>query len=108
MQAPVFVKSYNLLKWLSGRVNNFPKGHRQLQGKRIYQHGSDLCEHVLLALKGFDRPFNIEKADAALACLILQIRLAYEISLFKENQMIFAMKESEEIGRMIGGWIKRS
>jgi hypothetical protein len=105
--APLFTKTYDLVLWLSGRRASFPKSQRFALAARIMEQGYVALEAVTLALKGFDRPDNVERADAAFALLRVYLRLAADQKLLRARQLTFVVGRLEELGRMVGGWRKK-
>ncbi len=106
-EAPLFAKSYDFVLWLDERTERFPKSQRFGFAVRIMGHATAVLDGITLALKGFERPENVDRADQALALLRVQLRLAADRELLKQSQFAFAIERAEEIGRMIGGWKKR-
>ena len=106
-EAPLFAKTYDFVLWLDERTERFPKSQRFGLAARIMRHGTDALEAITLALKGFDRADNVDRADQSLALLRVHLRLATDRALLKQTQLVFAIGRTEELGRMIGGWKKR-
>ena len=105
--APLFTKTYDLVLWLGGRTGSFPKSQRFGLAARIMNQAYAALEAITLALKGFDRPDNVERADAAFALLRVYLRLAADQKLLRTRQLTFVIGRLEELGRMVGGWRKR-
>ena len=106
-EAPLFAKTYDLVLWLDARTSAFPKHQRFGLAARIMGHAHDALEALTLALKGFDKLDNVDRADRALALLRVQLRLATDLKLLRHRQLQFAIGRIEELGRMVGGWRKR-
>jgi len=66
-----------------------------------------LLEHVVLALKGFEREEQVERADRAAALLRIHLRLALDLGQLDEDQFLHLASELDGIGRQIGGWQRR-
>lgn len=106
-EAPLFTKAYDLVVWLTKRVLSFPKSHRFGLAARIMENSHAALEGVTLALRGFDRLEQVERADAALALLRVYLRLACDLHLLRTQQLYHAIERIEELGKMIGGWQKK-
>ncbi|MBN2494268.1 MAG: diversity-generating retroelement protein Avd [Deltaproteobacteria bacterium] len=105
--APLFTRTYDLVLWLSERTESFPRSQRFGLAARIMAQAHGALESITLALRGFDREDNVERADAALALLWVYLRLACDRKLVRRRQLGFAIERIEELGRMVGGWKKR-
>ncbi|MFH1176188.1 MAG: diversity-generating retroelement protein Avd [Acidobacteriota bacterium] len=106
-EAPLFTRLYSLTAWLTERTQKFPKSQRFGLAARIDDSAYTALEGVTLALRGFDRVDNLDRADAALAVLRVYLRLATDARLLQKKQLLFAIAGVDEVGRMIGGWKKR-
>ncbi|MBI2376738.1 MAG: diversity-generating retroelement protein Avd [Deltaproteobacteria bacterium] len=107
LEAPLFTKTYDLVLWLDERTEQFPKSQRFGAAARLTRHAVEALEAITLALRGFERPENVDRADAALALLRVHLKLAADRHLISERQMLHALGRVEELGRMLGGWRKR-
>ena len=106
-EAPLFVKTYDLVVWLTQRTLTFPKQHRFGLAARIMEQAHQALESVTLALRGFERIENVERADAAFALLRVYLRLARDLELLRSQQLFHAIARIEELGKMLGGWQKK-
>ena len=93
-EAPLSVRTFDLAAWLLGHpgdtdVTTVP--------------ALALLDAVVLAAKGFDRERNLDAADEAAAVLRVRVRLAHQLGVIDERQLLFAAKELDEIGRQLGG-----
>jgi len=48
----------------------------------------------------------LENADTKLSLLKLLFRLAYDLKIIDQRKSINLQEQLQEIGRMLGGWIK--
>lgn len=99
-QAPLFVDAKRLCAWL---LQNFDQCDSVL-GRRIAATSLDLLRAVTLALKKRDREEQIERADEELIALRVELRLAEQVGLLDEDQLLYALEEADKIGRQLGGW----
>jgi hypothetical protein len=101
-QAPLFVQSFEL----GSRVLREVDGGGAL-GASLHRDTLALLDHVVLALKGFDREDHLDRADALATLLRVRLRLAVRVTLISEGLMLALTRELDEIGRQIGGWLRR-
>jgi hypothetical protein len=106
--APLYVRCYDLARWLLERTARFPKGQRFVLAARIEAAAFDLLESVAIALQEREgRAARLRRADEALTRLRLCVRLAGDLDLVRGSQADFAHGELTEIGRMLGGWRRK-
>ena len=100
-QAPVFVQAFDVAAWLLRQV----KGGDALP-QAVHRDALAMLDHVVLALKGVDRAHHVDRADAVNAVLRVRLRLAHEVGLLNERQLLYVAGELDEIGRQLGGWLR--
>ncbi len=103
-EAPLFARCMALCRWLFERFGAQPTA---LLGRTIEGDALRLLDHVVLALKNFEREENVDGADADLVLLRVHLRLAHEVGLIDERQFVHVTGETTEIGRQIGGWQRK-
>jgi len=105
--SPIFAKTYDFLLWLVPQTLKFPKSQRFVLAQRL--HGSALAFYELLIRARKVRP-NLSilvDADVELEKVRLYLRLAHEGNLLSAGQYEHASRSVVEIGRLLGGWLKR-
>lgn len=106
---PIVEKHYEFCAWLIEKVGKFPKDQRFLLGDRIERHALDILEMLIEASLTSSRDGKAEilrGANVRLEHLRYMMRLAKDGKFININSFHFACERMEEIGRMIGGWIK--
>jgi hypothetical protein len=107
----LYYKIFKLIKYLFGVVKNFPKEHKYSLGKEILNL-SWSCIDLVIGINNLEkknRYLKIKKLSIAFDCLKIRIRLTQEIKLISEKQFCHIQTYyMEEIGEMIGGWLKWS
>lgn len=106
---PIVEKHYEFCAWLIEKVEKFPKDQRFLLGDRIERHALDILEMLIEAALTLSRDGKAEilrGANVRLEHLRYLMRLAKDGKYININSFHFACERMEEIGRMIGGWIK--
>lgn len=108
--SPIFVKTYDLLKWLVPCTLRFPREHRFMLASRIQTNGYELQRALLVAVKAGNPREEAEalrRADVELAELRLNLRLANDLELLEARGYEHACRLTDEVGRLLGGWQKK-
>ena len=105
----VIDRMYELVKWFLGRLAKFPRSHRYGLGQRIEAHLYGIFEELIRAkyAAGPKKTRGLEVANRDLEVLRLLTRLAHELKLLPHKSHEYAIREMNEIGRMVGGWLKQ-
>jgi hypothetical protein len=106
--APLYVRCYDLARYVLERTARFPKNQRFVLATRMESAAFNLLEAVAIALQERDgRGALLRRADDALTRLRLSVRLAGDLELLRQTQVDFVHGELTEIGRMLGGWRRK-
>ena len=106
-ELPIFVKWVAFLKWLLPTVDKFPKRVRFTFADRITHLALDLVEDLVEARYTRNKQTILKRANLRLEKLRVLLRLCRETGYLSHNSHEFAMRAINEIGRMLGGWIKQ-
>ncbi len=108
LDIPIFHRIYDLYKLLHSYQTKIPKSERYTLWQK--------CENTTLALlevliesgqrKGEDRTLSLHAISNKLDLLKVLIRLAKDTRTIDNSQYLEIQTVIQEIGRMIGGWIK--
>ena len=104
----VITKSYDLIRWSCHHTGRFPRNHRFVLGERIERNLYDLLETLVKAKYIRERVPLLRQANLTLEVLRFQVRLAKDLQCLKTVSYVFATKAIDEIGRLVGGWLKSS
>jgi hypothetical protein len=104
----VITKTYDLILWSCNHTSRFPRNHRFVQGERLERNLYDLLEILIRAKYTRQRQPLLEQANMMLEILRFQTRLAKDLQCLKVDSYSFAAKAIDEIGRLVGGWLKSS
>jgi hypothetical protein len=104
-ESPIFVKTDQMLAWLMGCTEKFPKSHRFRMAKRIEDPGFAFQEHILAAVTT-NRTDRLAAADVQLALLKRRLRMAHEMKLIDLRQYEHVARLTTEVGRLLGAWTK--
>jgi hypothetical protein len=105
----IFVKVYDLLRWLLPKSEQFPKLYRNTVTQRLMDAALDLQEALndAQSQRNQQRLTALRKADASLAKLRIYLRLTHHWQWLNHGQYQHASEMEAEIGRLIGGWIRQ-
>ena len=105
---PIFKKTYELYKEFYGLRNSVPRQDRYTIWQRCENVMLDILEGILSAsqLSKCEKLPILEKVSLKLNFLRVFLRLMKEIKSLDTKKYIFLEEDVDEIGRMLGGWIK--
>ena len=105
----IFTKTYDLLTWLMSITEGFPKSQRFVLAKRLQDAALDFYELIVRARRVPDRAEVLFEADLKLEQLRLYVRLCADpkLKLLNPSQYEHGARLIDEIGRLLGSWIKR-
>ena len=75
-------------------------------GERIERNLYSLLETLIQAKYTKNRQRLLEQANLTLEILRFQMRLAKDLQCLKVESYGFAAKSIDEIGRLVGGWLR--
>lgn len=99
---------YEIYKSLNSINDKLPKLKRYSLGTSTEQTALTLLEQLLMA-KYAPKPHKatyLLKAQAQLETLRFKLRLYLELRLVNETRILQTQAKLQEIGRMLGGWLK--
>ena len=105
----VLDRTYELVKWFMGHLAKFPRSHRYGLGDRIERRLFDILENLILARYSADnvRREALTRTNIDLEVLRILSRLANELVFLPHKSHEYAVRELNEIGKMVGGWLKQ-
>ena len=102
----IITKTYDLILWSCNHTSRFPRQHRFVLGERLERTLYDLLEALIQAKYRRDRKDLLDAANLKLEILRFQIRLAKDLQCLQAKSYEFASKQINEIGKLVGGWLK--
>lgn len=108
-ESPIFVRSYDLLKWLLHATERYPRSQRFVLAQRLQVAAFDLQDALVAAGRGSGdaRRRSLDTADYHLARLRLYLRLSLDMQWLSMGQYEHASRMLDEIGRLLGGWQRK-
>lgn len=104
----IITKTYDLILWSCNHTGKFPRNHRFVLGERIERNLYDLLEVLIGAKFNRNRQDLLAQANLILEILRFQMRLAKDLQCLKVESYGFAAKAIDEVGKLVGGWLKGS
>ncbi len=105
---PALEAAYQFALWLAPTVEKFPRTYKFALGDRILQAAYDVIERLLEATYSRDRRAPLTAANLLLQKLRLFCRMALDLHHLDQRRFEFAIRSIDEIGRLVGGWMKAS
>lgn len=102
----VITKTYDLVLWSCQHISRFPRNHRFVLGERLERNLYELLETLIQARYTRERQPLLVRANLILEVMRFQVRLAKDLQCLRVNSYGHAAKAIDEIGQLVGGWIK--
>jgi hypothetical protein len=106
-ESPLFARAYDLLRESCIQSERMPRSRRAVLGRRMEEAAFDLHAALVAASKARDPRPQLAQADAALQRWRICLRLGTDLALFSQGRMEELMKLVAEVGRLLGGWLKK-
>lgn len=105
---PVFTLLSELLAWTLDRTGVFPKSHRFTIGQRVDNFTLDALECCLEAIysPSAGKRAHLTRLNLLLEKLRVFWRIAHQREWLSQPQLFFVIRKVDEIGRMVGAWLK--
>jgi len=103
---PIIVKTYNLTHWYIEKLSRLPRNHRFTLGEKIQNTLLDLLILLSDAIYSKDKKRLLNEANKELEKLRILSRLLKDLKLLPTDNYRFVSVSIEEIGKMLGGWMK--
>ncbi|MBI4671259.1 MAG: diversity-generating retroelement protein Avd [Chloroflexi bacterium] len=107
-ESPIFAKTYDFILWLLPHTRKFPKEQRFSMAQRLEDTAFAFQDLILRAAKTKSPRRFLVEADIELDKLRFQIRLCLDLNLLSPKQYEFAATQIVEIGKLLGGWLKKT
>ena len=103
---PIIVKTYNLTRWYIEKLSRLPKNHRFTLGEKIQNSLLNLLMFLSDAIYSKEKKRLLNEANKELEKLRILSRLLKDLKLLPIDNYRFVSSSIEEIGKMLGGWMK--
>jgi len=105
-ESPIFTRTYDLLRWLLPATVKFPRQQRFVLAEAVQRTALSFQETLIEAAHDPQPRPVLRRADVTLTKLRFYLRLCRDLELFSVKQYAHAARLVDEIGRLLGGWIK--
>ena len=105
---PIFKKNYELYKLLYSLKVSIPKQDRYTLWQRVENISLEIVEMFFEAVTLYkeEKVSVLQKASLKLDLLRFFVRLAHETKVIDGKKYTTIQQQIDEVGRMLGGWIK--
>jgi len=104
----IFEKIYEIILWLYPTVNKFPKSQRFVLGQHIENTILEILTGIIEANQHKYKVPYLKKISVKLDKLRILLRLSKDLKFISLRQYKFICTKVNEVGRMLGGWLKSS
>ena len=106
-ELPVIQKTYDLILWYVPLLNKMPRDHKFGLGDRIATNLYQILEELIEARYSKERMSLLRAVNVRVEKLRYQTRLMKDFSVFDVRRFEYASGFILEIGKMVGGWMKK-
>ena len=103
---PALEAMYRFLLWLVPTIEGFPRSQKFMLGDRIQSIALAVLEALIEATYSRSRDRQLSEANLGLEKLRVLFRLAKDLRHLDARRYEHAARSLDEVGRMVGGWIK--
>ena len=104
---PVFWRWSEFVRWLLPTTGKFPKRVRFTLSTRIDNLALDIVEDLVEARYARHKTEKLQRINLKLERLRVLLRIGHDMQYLPHKSFEFAVRSVDEVGRMIGGWIKQ-
>ena len=87
-------------------MEKFPRSQKFILGDRIQSTALDVLERLIEATYTRSRAKTLQAANLGVEKLRILFRLATDLRILDLRRYEFAARSLDEIGRLIGGWLR--
>lgn len=104
----IFQKLYDLILWMYPLINKFPKKQRFVLGQQLENTLLDILKGIIQANQERNKLETLKQVSIDLDKFRILFRLAKDLKFMSIRQYKFGAEKINEIGKLLGGWIKVS
>jgi hypothetical protein len=106
-EMPILVKWMDLLEWLLPVMAGYPRKVRHTFAERIEGLLLDIFEDLISARYSREKVPRLREINLRMERLRLLLRLSHKLHYLSHNTYERAIRDINEAGRMLGGWIRQ-
>lgn len=103
---PALEKWYQFVRWLLPAVEKLPRSHKFTLGERLVAGALNVLDGLIEATYSKNATPALLQVNLALEKLRFLLRLTADLQLMDLRKHEFAARAVDEVGRLVGGWIK--
>ncbi len=103
----VLTRTDDFIKWFLPKLEKFPRNYKFLFGDRLVQIQLDLLEHLIEAYYRKEKLPYLRAANIELEKLRHLLQICTEMRFLSLDQFEYASRSLNQIGSMVGGWIRQ-
>lgn len=107
-EVPAVTKLYDIILWLMPQIEKFPRGLKFTVGDRIVENLLDSLETLLEAVYTKEKGLHLRRLNLQIEKIRYLIRLSKDLRAMSIKQYGYISGEINELGRMVGGWVKNA
>jgi hypothetical protein len=108
-EIPVLPLLYDFIVWYTAKISQYPKKYKYSIGERILNVLLDILEALIEArFSSGKKAHFLRRANLGLEKLRFLLRLSKDIFAVNLKSYEYAIRQIDEMGRMVGGWEKHS
>jgi len=105
-QLIIYQKFYDMMVYSFPIVSRFPKDQRFVLGQQIQNQMLDIGKMIIHANKLKQKKGKLYDIDIELEKLRMLVRIAKDLGFLTTRKYGHHCERLEEIGRLLGGWLK--
>jgi hypothetical protein len=106
--SPIFSRTYDLMLWLIPHTLKFPRSQRFVLGRAVPDTLLRFQELLIEATRSKTPSEKLTQADTQLQKLRFYLRLCRDLNLFTLGQYEHVTRLEVEVGKLLGGWMKKT
>ena len=106
LDIPIFAKLYGFYKNLSQVITTFPKTKRYTLGQRLDNLTLDAFELLFSIPVADNKVKTLSQISGKIDLIKVLLRLGKDTQAVKNNKYLELQATLQEIGKMLGGWIR--
>ena len=103
----LLTKVDDFIKWFLPKVEKFPRNYKFLIGDRLVRIQIDLLENLIEAYYGKEKLPHLRTANINLEKLRRLLGITTELRFLSLSQLEFATRSLNDIGSLVGDWIRQ-
>lgn len=104
----IFQKVYDLILWMYPLINKFPKKQRFVLGQQLENALLNILKGIIQANQERNKLEILKQVSIDLDKFRILFRLAKDLRFMSIKQYQFGAEKINEVGKVLGGWMKSS